>query len=56
MMILGKKDPVLDYKSLTEQTQNTDITVVELPDGHMSHIENFAETVKAIKTFIKICN
>ena len=56
MMILGKKDPVLDFNSLIEQTQNTDITVVELPDGHMSHIENCTETIKAIKTFVKICN
>ncbi len=56
MMILSKKDPVLDYNSLIEQTQNTDITVVELPDGHMSHIENCTETIEAIKTFVKICN
>ena len=56
MMILGKKDPVLDQNSLREQIENADITVVELPDGHMSHIENFSETLKAIKTFTKICN
>jgi len=56
MMILGKKDPVLDYNALIEQTQNTDVSVVELSDGHMSHIENFDETLKAIKSFIKYCN
>lgn len=56
MMILGKKDPVLDQNSLREQIENADITVVELADGHMSHIENFSETLKAIKTFTKICN
>lgn len=56
MMILGKKDPVLDRNSLLEQTQNTEITVIELPDGHMSHIENCTETAEAIKTFVKICN
>jgi len=56
MVILGKKDPVLDYNSLLEQTQNTKINVIELPDGHMSYIENFNETLKAIKYFIKFCN
>jgi len=40
MMILSKKDPVLDFKTTLKQTQNTDVKVVELPDGHMSHIEN----------------
>ena len=56
MIILGLKDPVLDRNSLLEQTQNAEVTVVELPDGHMSHIENFDETLKAIKSFIKLCN
>lgn len=41
MLILGKKDPILDYGTLIEQTQNTEVQVVELPDGHMSHIEDF---------------
>jgi pimeloyl-ACP methyl ester carboxylesterase len=41
MLILGKKDPILDYQTLLEQTQHTDVEVVELPDGHMSHIEDF---------------
>jgi len=56
MMILGKKDPVLTYSLLIEQTKNTEVSVVELPDGHMSHIENFEETLKAIKSFVKSCN
>lgn len=40
MIIISKKDPVLDYNSLLKQVANTTIKVVELPDGHMSHIEN----------------
>jgi len=40
MMIISKKDPVLDFKTTLDQTNNTDVIVVELPDGHMSHIEN----------------
>lgn len=41
MMIISKKDPVLNFDSLLEQTKNTDIITVQLPDGHMSHIENY---------------
>ena len=56
MLILGKKDPVLDYQSLVKQAKQTEIEIVELPDGHMSHIENANETLSALKTFIKSCN
>ncbi len=56
MMILGKKDPVLAYPAILEQLINTEVALVELPDGHMSHIENFEETLKAIKSFVKSCN
>ncbi|MBJ6367600.1 alpha/beta fold hydrolase [Snuella sedimenti] len=40
MMIISKKDPVLNYNELIEQTENTNVNVIEFPDGHMSHIEN----------------
>ncbi len=40
MMIISKKDPVLNYDSLINETKNIDIKLVEFPDGHMSHIEN----------------
>ncbi|UOB19451.1 alpha/beta fold hydrolase [Abyssalbus ytuae] len=53
MMIIGKKDPVLDYASLIEQTQNSDIEIIECPDGHMSHIENKKNVVPALKNFLK---
>jgi len=56
MLILGKKDPVLDAQVLRNQTKNTDIKVVEFPDGHMSHIENKNELLKTLKDFIKSCN
>lgn len=54
MMIIGKKDPVLNYNALIEQTKNTDVTCVEFPDGHMSHIENRDEFLYAIMHFIEI--
>ena len=56
MVILGKKDPVLDYQKIISQIQNSEVYLVELPDGHMSHIENTNETLTALKSFIKTCN
>ncbi|XCF06769.1 alpha/beta hydrolase [Tamlana crocina] len=53
MLVLGKKDPVLDYNSLIAQTQNTEVKVVEFPDGHMSHIENKHEFLQKIMRFIE---
>lgn len=53
MMVIGKEDPALDYNSLIEQTQNSDIKVVEFPDGHMSHIENIKEFTYNIMHFIE---
>ncbi len=56
MLIIGKKDPVLDYKSLINQTKNTNIKIIEFPDGHMSHIENKDALIIALKDFVKSCN
>ncbi|MBD0823564.1 alpha/beta fold hydrolase [Aestuariibaculum marinum] len=43
LMMISKKDPVLDYKNLVNQTKHRDVKVVEFPDGHMAHIENSYE-------------
>lgn len=53
LMIISKKDPVLDYQTLKKKTKNSDINVVELPDGHMSHIENEALFLHSIMYFIE---
>ena len=55
MLILGKKDPVIEYESLKDQLRNTEVEVVEFPDGHMSHIENKEELIIALKRFVKSC-
>ncbi len=55
-LIIGKQDPALDYKPLIEQTKNTNVQVIEFPDGHMSHIENKEDLLIALSSFIKICN
>jgi pimeloyl-ACP methyl ester carboxylesterase len=52
-MIIGKQDPALDYNSSIKQTIGTNVEVTKFPDGHMSHIENKNELIKAIQGFIK---
>lgn len=53
MLIIGKKDPILNYNSLIKQIKNSDIMVVELPDGHMSYIENKKDFTYNIMYFIE---
>ena len=53
LMIISKKDPVLDFKSLIKQTKNSNIKVVEFPDGHMSHVENETLFLHAIVRFVE---
>ncbi len=40
LLVLGKKDPVLDYEETKEQIEDTQVQLLSFPDGHMSHIEN----------------
>ncbi|RNL93935.1 alpha/beta hydrolase [Sinomicrobium pectinilyticum] len=53
MMILGKKDPVLNFDVLMDQVKGTDVAIFEVSDGHMSHIENKKEVLYAICWFLK---
>ena len=53
MMVIGKKDPALDYLSLIEQIKNTDVKMVKFPDGHMSYIENESKLLHEIMHFIE---
>ena len=46
-MIIGKKDPVLDYKSLEQQAKNKSVGSVVMEGGHMSHIENNKELINS---------
>ena len=52
MMILGKKDPVLAYEDLMEQTRNFPVERVSLENGHMSLIEDQEATIQAIFSFL----
>ncbi|RVT78298.1 alpha/beta hydrolase [Flavobacterium sufflavum] len=53
MLILGKKDPVLNYEENIEQIEETAVQLVTFPDGHMSHIENETELTKVLLDFFK---
>ena len=53
LLILGKKDPVLNYEENLEQIKGTDVELVTFSDGHMSSIENRAELLVALGSFIK---
>lgn len=54
MIILGKKDSVIDYDSTMKFAEKNKIPIVSLSEGHMSHIENSEELLIALKEFISI--
>lgn len=49
LLILGKKDPVLNYEESLSQLADTNTKLVYFEDGHMSHIEN-KEQLKIVLT------
>jgi pimeloyl-ACP methyl ester carboxylesterase len=53
LLILGKKDGVLNYDDNLTQIENTKVKLVTFPDGHMSHIENEKELKIALSDFLK---
>lgn len=53
LLVLGKKDPVLNYEDGLKQIENTTVKLVVFPDGHMSHIENLEELKKVLLDFFK---
>ena len=53
LFIIGRKDPLLDYKTLINQTKNTNTKITEFTNGHMSHIENFDELILSLTNFVK---
>jgi pimeloyl-ACP methyl ester carboxylesterase len=53
LLILGKKDPVLNYEENLEQIKSTDVELVTFEDGHMSSIENQVELLTVLADFLK---
>jgi len=53
VLVLGKKDPVLNYEESLDQIANTRVQLVSFPDGHMSPIENRDELLALLLIFLK---
>jgi pimeloyl-ACP methyl ester carboxylesterase len=53
LIIIGKKDPVVDGDQIIDDIEGSDITYKELSYGHMSHIENKSELSYIINHFIE---
>lgn len=53
MLIVGRKDPVLEFNTTVSYVEHSDVKIVEFPDGHMSHIENTKELTYNILHFIE---
>lgn len=53
LLILGKKDPVLNFEENLEQLLKKNTKLVTFPDGHMSHIENKDDLTKVLLDFLK---
>jgi pimeloyl-ACP methyl ester carboxylesterase len=53
LLILGEKDPVLNYDETKEQIENTAVQLITFPDGHMSHLENQDELLAILLSFFK---
>ena len=51
LMVIGKKDPALDYQQMLIQASQDGVQKVIFPDGHMSHFENKSELINALKHF-----
>jgi pimeloyl-ACP methyl ester carboxylesterase len=53
LLVLGKKDPVLNYEETKEQMEDTQVQLLSFPDGHMSHIENQEALQEELLRFFK---
>ncbi|WP_400075502.1 alpha/beta fold hydrolase [Winogradskyella sp. R77965] len=53
LIIIGKKDWIVDSDKIKSRVANTDIKYVEFSEGHMSHIENKSELSYEIKRFVE---
>ena len=51
LLVLGKKDPVLNYEDSLSQIEDTTVELISFEDGHMSHIENKEELKTILQEF-----
>ena len=55
LLIIGKKDPVLDFQTSIDEAKRNNLETVIFNDGHMSHIENKSDLIITLKQFVKRC-
>lgn len=55
LLVLGKHDQSLIYDEHADQVDGTDVKLISYSYGHMSHIENRDELLKATLEFLKGC-
>uniref|UniRef100_UPI003512344C alpha/beta fold hydrolase n=1 Tax=Winogradskyella sp. TaxID=1883156 RepID=UPI003512344C len=53
LIVTGKKDSLINPKTLIPKIENTSIEHKEVSEGHMSHIENKSELTYILKHFIE---
>jgi len=53
LLVLGKKDPVMNYDENIDQVNGTDVKLITYPDGHMAHIEDRDLLLKDMGEFLK---
>ncbi|WP_163398411.1 alpha/beta fold hydrolase [Flavobacterium fluviatile] len=53
LLILGKKDPVLNYDESISQIENTTAKLFSFEDGHMSYIENKEDLKTVLSDFFR---
>ena len=53
LIIIGKKDTLINREQLLSKIENTDINVAEFSEGHMSYIENLSELTYFLLQFIE---
>jgi len=56
LVVLGKKDALIDPITFTKFLQTQNISFEILPDGHMSHLENTTQLHLLITSFLKNCS
>ena len=53
LLVVGKKDPVMDAEELVNRLKDTEVEMCVYPDGHMSFLENFEVLQQDLQGWLK---
>lgn len=53
LLVLGKKDPVMNYQDSLSQLDGTNVKLITYPDGHMAHIEDREDLQRDLLAFFR---